>query len=252
MSQHTERFTGRAEIYERYRSRFPHAVIDLLREHCNLQPDDLIADIGAGTGMLTQLFLDNGNRVMAVEPNEEMRAACHRLHSNRARFQIVDAAAESTGLADATIDLVAAGRAFHWFDRDRALAEFKRILKPHGWLVLASTSPAREGSEAAREYEQFILSHSIDFDKVRQHFGSYDDLKPFGDTQSFAARITGEDLLTLEAFTGLIQSFSVMPMPGDPRHEPMLEAIKAYFAKWSSNGILRLATDCLVNGWRVD
>jgi ubiquinone/menaquinone biosynthesis C-methylase UbiE len=252
MSQHTQRFTGRAEIYERYRSRFPREIIDLLREHCNLQPEDLIADIGAGTGMFAELFLDNGNRVIAVEPNQEMRAACERLLSKYSRLEIVDAAAESTGLGDASVDLVAVGRAFHWFDRDRALAEFKRILKPRGWLVLASTSPAREGSEAALEYQQLILAHSIDYAQVRQHFGSYDDLKPFGDTQAFAAKIAGADHLTLESFTGLVESFSVMPLPGDAGHEPMLEAIRTYFAKWSSDGILRLETESRVNGWRVD
>jgi len=252
MGQHTQRFTGRAEIYERYRSRFPQAVIDLLREHCNLQPEDLVADIGAGTGMLAELFLDNGNHVIAVEPNAEMRTICQRLLASRDRLRIVDAAAEATGLVDGSIDLVAVGRAFHWFDRDRALVEFKRILKPHGWLMLTASSPAREGSEAALEYQQFIVSHAVDFSKVRQHFGSYDELKPFGDTQAFAATIKGEDRLTLEAFTGLIQSFSVMPLSGDARFEPMLEAINAYFAKWSSDGVLRLETECLVNGWRVD
>jgi ubiquinone/menaquinone biosynthesis C-methylase UbiE len=248
----TERFTGRADIYDRYRSRFPQAVIGLLREHCNLQPGDLVADIGAGTGMFAELFLDHGNHVIAVEPNAEMRAACRRLLSHPERLQIVDAAAESTGLAAASIDLIAVGRAFHWFDRVRALAEFKRILKPHGWLVLAATSPARESSEAAREYQQLIVSHAIDLAIVRQHFGSYDGLKPFGDTQAFAATITGEDRLTLDAFTGLIQSFSIMPLPGDTRHKPMLEAIEAYFSKWSSDGILRLETESRVNGWRVD
>jgi len=172
MGQHTERFTGRADIYERYRSRFPHEVIDLLRKHCNLQPQNLVADIGAGTGMLAELFLDNGNHVIAVEPNAEMRAACQRLLANREGLQIVDAAAEATGLADAGIDLVAVGRAFHWFDRARAIAEFKRILKPHGWLILTASSPAREGSDAALEYRQFMVSYAIDFAKVRQTLGA--------------------------------------------------------------------------------
>ena len=70
----TQRFTGRAEDYDRYRQRYPtDEILSRLREWCGLTPDWLVADIGAGTGMVAEVFLVNGNRVFAVEPNPDMR-----------------------------------------------------------------------------------------------------------------------------------------------------------------------------------
>ena len=137
MSDNTGRFTGRAEDYDRYRQRYPAVqILARLREWCGLSPQWLVADIGAGTGMLAEVFLANGNRVLALEPNADMRglmrAAFAPPHPNAAQLEVLDATAETTTLSDASVDLVAAGRAFHWFDKDRALAEFRRILVPGG------------------------------------------------------------------------------------------------------------------------
>src|SRR5580692_9769748 len=113
MTQHTERFTGRVADYERYRLRYPVEVLGTLRERCGLVREHLVADIGAGTGMLAELFLENGNAVIAVEPNDDMRAACERLAGLWPGLTVKKAAAEATGLKDASVDFIAVGRAFH-------------------------------------------------------------------------------------------------------------------------------------------
>jgi predicted RNA methylase len=101
MSQFTGRFTGKVAEYAQYRERYdPDIVLPLLREWCGLTPQWTVADVGAGTGMVGDLFRANGNRVMAVEPNAEMRAACASLHAADASFTVVDGAAEKTGLDD--------------------------------------------------------------------------------------------------------------------------------------------------------
>src|SRR5580698_6601361 len=116
----THRFTGRAEDYDRYRQRYPTAeILTRLRAWCGLQPSWLVADIGAGTGMLAEVFLYNSNRVLAIEPNRDMRdqmrfSVEQQLGQPAPQLEIIDATAEATTLADASIDLVAAGRAFHW------------------------------------------------------------------------------------------------------------------------------------------
>ena len=69
---HTERFSGRVEAYLAYRPRFPRGIITFLREHGALPEDAVVADIGAGTGMLSEIFLESGHRVIAIEPNREM------------------------------------------------------------------------------------------------------------------------------------------------------------------------------------
>ena len=104
MTEHVERFTGRVADYERYRLRYPVGVLDILRERCGLLETSLVADVGAGTGMLAELFLENGNRVIAVEPNAEMREACERLRKRYTGLTVVAAAAEATTLEDASTE----------------------------------------------------------------------------------------------------------------------------------------------------
>ena len=117
--RNTDRFTGRAEAYDRYRLRYaPEPILKLLRVWCDLQSDWPIADIGAGTGMLSEIFLANGNPVFAIEPNQEMRSVCEQLAHAHARLEVRDGTAEATGLPDASVSIVAAGRALHWFDGD--------------------------------------------------------------------------------------------------------------------------------------
>src|ERR1700722_18589347 len=114
--KHVERFSGRVTEYEKYRSRYPKAVIEILTAHCGLRREHLVADVGAGTGMLAELFLENGNAVVAVEPNDDMRSACEKLASAWPGLTVKKAAAEATRLEDTSVNLIAVGRAFHWFD----------------------------------------------------------------------------------------------------------------------------------------
>lgn len=69
------RFSDRAQDYAKYRPHYPHNVVQALRETCGLTPQHLIADVGCGPGMLAEILLDNGNSVIGVEPNAEMRRA---------------------------------------------------------------------------------------------------------------------------------------------------------------------------------
>jgi precorrin-6B methylase 2 len=66
----------------------------------------VVADIGAGTGMLAELFLGAGHRVLAIEPNEEMLAACRKLAVRCPALDVVRGSAEATTLPDACIDLI--------------------------------------------------------------------------------------------------------------------------------------------------
>lgn len=99
MSDSTRRFSSRVENYVKYRPSYPAEVVTLLAAECRLTPDALVADIGSGTGLLTELFLKRGYHVIGVEPNREMRAAGERLLANAPGFTSVDGTAEATTLA---------------------------------------------------------------------------------------------------------------------------------------------------------
>ena len=111
-------------------------MLDVLRAEAGLRPEHVVVDVGSGTGISSELFLANGNTVYAVEPNSEMRAAAEERLRGHARFQSLAGSAEQTGLPGGFADFIVAATAFHWFQTDAARAEFRRILKPEGKVVL--------------------------------------------------------------------------------------------------------------------
>jgi SAM-dependent methyltransferase len=134
----TGRFTGRADVYARFRPDYPSGALAHVVARCRLRQDSLIVDVGCGTGISTRLFAALGSKVVGIEPNDEMRAAAEARLSRAAARRIVyrKGQAESTGLQPAIADAVVAAQAFHWFEPDAALREFHRILKPGGWAIL--------------------------------------------------------------------------------------------------------------------
>ncbi len=95
------RFSDRAEDYAKYRPHYSPEVVQALQEACGLLPEHLIADVGCGPGLLAEIFLDNGNRVIGVEPNREMRLAGEDYLAAYPNFSMVDGSAEATTLPDA-------------------------------------------------------------------------------------------------------------------------------------------------------
>src|SRR6266850_4887600 len=97
----TARFSDRVEDYVRYRPGYPPEVLELLRAECGLKPANPIADIASGTGAFTRPLLENGNRVLAVEPNAGMREVGSRLLQSFAQLTSVAGTAEDTTLPSA-------------------------------------------------------------------------------------------------------------------------------------------------------
>jgi ubiquinone/menaquinone biosynthesis C-methylase UbiE len=247
-----ERFTGRAESYDLYRQRYPSEdILRLLQAWCGLQPACSIADIGAGTGMLSEVFLANGNPVIAVEPNQEMRASCERLMETWPQLDIRNGTAETTGLSDASVDIVAAGRAFHWFDIPRALTEFRRILKPDGWMVLVSLGRDKDETPQFRDYEHLLTHHGIDDNYARTGYRIHENLHELFAADHHHAEIDGQQQIDWEAFLGQTNSLSVVPQAGDPHAETFHRLLRDYFNTYASNGILTAPTKCWIDAGRL-
>jgi len=253
----TQRFTGRAEDYDRYRQRYPaEEVLTRLRAWCGLTPSWLVADIGAGTGMVAEVFLANANRVLAVEPNPDMRDHMRSFFSATPQLEVIAATAEATTLPDASVDLVAAGRAFHWFDPDRALAEFRRILKPTGWVTLVAIDRDRDSTDPAFRdqidgYEQLLTDHGTDYTSVvRSGYRIYDNMKGYFDGEFHHIQLPGTRALDWPNFRGHTMSLSVTPQPGHPGFETFEQALRLYFDTYAEAGILTLPTTCWISAGR--
>ena len=251
MADNTQRFTGKAEAYERFRERYPVAeVLTRLKDWCGLQPQWAIADVGAGTGMLAEVFLQNGNPVIAIEPNEEMRLACQRMKSRWPQLDVTEATAEATGLADTSVEMVAAGRAFHWFDTQPALAEFRRILKPGGWVALVSAGRTDADTEQAHDFERLLVERGNDLSYARATYRVHDKLEDlFIDLHQ--AEILGEQRLDWETLQGFTQSLSIVPRPGSPKFEAFEAGLRTHFEHFSHDGILTVQTTCWISAGRL-
>ena len=163
----TARFSDRVENYVKFRPGYPAELVTTLQSVVGLNPDSIVADIGSGTGILSELFLKNGNPVLGVEPNLEMREAAESLLAPYPRFMSIGSTAEATGLAPGSVDLIVAGQAFHWFDQTSTKAEFQRILRPEGgWVALIWNERQTDASPFLAAYEALLKTHGTDYEEV--------------------------------------------------------------------------------------
>ncbi len=123
-------FSSKVKDYMASRPDYPNHLFEQLQLVGSLEHGATVADIGAGTGLLTKGLLLRGYSVIAVEPNAEMRAAADGLLASFARYMSADGTAEHLPLPDSSVDLITAAQAFHWFDANAARSEFLRVLRP--------------------------------------------------------------------------------------------------------------------------
>lgn len=239
----TSRFSSRVQDYVRYRPGYPPGVISLLKRQCRLKPESLIADIASGTGLFTRLLLENGNRVLGVEPNPEMRSAGEEFLSRYPFFTSVAGTAEDTTLADESVDLVTAAQAAHWFNRRKARKEFMRILKPKGWTVLIWNERKTNTTPFLRQYEHLLLTYGTDYKEVR-HERTTDEIADFFAPSPFKTKtFSYSQECDYAALEGRLLSSSYTPQKGHRNFNPMLRELSALFTKYQTNGQVVLKYD---------
>jgi SAM-dependent methyltransferase len=244
----TKRFSERVEDYIKYRPGYPAGLFALLVKELPLTPAHVIADIGSGTGILSEVFLKNGNLVHGIEPNDGMRAAGERLLSRYANFHSIDGTAEATGLPDQSVDLVTAGQAFHWFDADAARREFARILRPGGSAVLVWNTRRLEGTPFLASYEQLVVRYGIDYQQVTARNVDDAALARFFAPGGYRRHVLANaQELDFDALKGRLLSSSYIPLPGHPRYDAMLTELARLFDAHQSAGRVRMEYDTEVN-----
>jgi SAM-dependent methyltransferase len=243
----TTRFSSRVDDYIKYRPGYPVEILDLLAEHCGLTRDSTIADIGSGTGILSKLFLDNGNTVVGVEPNKDMREASDRLLDEYALFGSLDGTAEATKLPPASVDFAIAGQAFHWFDREKARAEWLRILKPQGWGVLVWNDRRVDSTPFLVDYEAALNAFSTDYKEIN-HKNVQDEklIQPFFGGDIHQARFDNFQHFDLDGLIGRVASSSYAPERGTERFEELEALLSTLFQKYQRNGRVTFEYDTIV------
>ena len=159
----TQRFSDRVENYVRYRPSYPKEVLSILQEETEFTSASVIADVDSGTGISTKLFLENGNTVYGVEPNQKMRQAAEAFLQAYPHFRSIAGTAEATTLPDQLVDYVVAAQAFHWFNIPATRQEFARVLKPDGWVVLLWNSRRLNSTPFLQAYEALLQQYGTDY-----------------------------------------------------------------------------------------
>jgi ubiquinone/menaquinone biosynthesis C-methylase UbiE len=244
MTDPTQRFTNRVAYYHAARPRYPAALLECLQREAGLTPESIVADIGSGTGISSEIFLRHGNTVYAVEPNDAMRAEAETHYGSDPNFKSVAATAEATTLPAASVDLVAAGQAFHWFKLPETPAEFKRILKPDGYVCLFWNSRQMDSTPFLTEYEDLLKRYSVDYNEVNHRSQTREK---DADERDKIQRLFGHDNYRLFMFPnqqatdeatliGRALSSSYVPLEDHPNHAPLMAALRALFAARQQNG----------------
>lgn len=240
----TERFSDRVADYVRYRPDYPHTLLSWLQDELGVANDWHVADVGAGTGISSRMFLDAGYRVTAVEPNATMRAAMTAWLGGVDGFRAVDGSADATGLPDGGIDLVTVAQAFHWFDPGSTRREFRRILRPSGLAAIWWNSRRLAGTAFLAGYEALLQRHCTDYTDVAERHADDAQMREwFGAGLRGEARFEHRQRLDFGALRGRLLSSSYAPRPGHPGHEPMMRALRELFDTTAVSGVVEMDYD---------
>lgn len=235
------RFSNRVNDYVRYRPGYPPAMLKSLVGEFGLRAEHVVVDIGSGTGISAEVFLKNDNRVIAVEPNAEMRSAAEEILAKFAGFQSVAGTAEATTLPDRCADWAVAAQAFHWFDVDCCRAEFARILKPAGRVALI-WNDRRDDTPFLVEYQKLLYAFATDYAAVDHRQVESDGRidRFFAPTGCQRRVFDNVQVVDYEGLKGRLLSSSYVPSAGQPGHDDMLRALRALFDRFAQEGAVRL------------
>jgi ubiquinone/menaquinone biosynthesis C-methylase UbiE len=207
----TNRFSSVAQLYRQYRPTYPLELLEWIKQQIKPTSSTVVVDVGAGTGIFTRLLLDlNYAQTLAIEPNEAMR-----IESNLPDTIMKAGSAENTNLPSESVDAIFVAQAFHWFNIEKTLIEFKRISKnPETtlnvvfWNDRVLEAKSGELAEFTTELDQLYHRHAT------EEYGKMP--RPLGTTEKLAKRIpNGQhvefqhvDYLSLETLLGRAWSTS--------------------------------------------
>jgi SAM-dependent methyltransferase len=240
----TERFSSRVDDYVKYRPNYPGAVFDAIERRVREREEGrgvtlprIAADIGSGTGIFTRSLLDRGWTVHAVEPNQAMRAAAEQVLGHVPQFLSHEGTAEVTGLPDASVALVVAAQAFHWFDAARCRVEWRRILLPGG-LVSLIWNVRQLGTPFMDAYEAVLTRLLPEYSRVTQRHVDAAALAGFFGGQYESESVSHQQVFDWEGLLGRVTSSSYAPKPEHAGFDVLMRELQAVFAAHARGGVV--------------
>ena len=220
-------FNGKAQFYNS-RPKYPQECIDYLINTFGLCSNSVIADIGAGTGILTKPFLEFGCSAYAVEPNEDMFLELSKQLSQYSKVEFLKTSAEKSDIPSLSCDAVVVGTAFHWFDKDNFYTECRRILKNNKYVAVLRIA---NNTEADKQIDKIKHYSELDLNEVKQFFGDgFLEHMRFEYSQSFDE----------ERYITNLLSSATAPLPNDVSFDEYVNKCRNVFRKHFENGFAEL------------
>lgn len=240
-----ERFTGLAAAYGRARPDYPPEAFERMVD--GLPRPIRAIDVGCGTGISTRRLADFADEVVGVDPNREMLEAARRVTgehgaSGRRSIHWHCAPAEATGLPGGAFELVLSAQAFHWFDPQRALAEFARLLVPGGRAALL-WNLRDDRDPVTRAYSAITVPEAQRHLDATSLAARADTGLPLAQSPAFTnyrrVDLANEQRLDLAGVLDRAGSASYYPRSG-PARDAADQRLHGFFAEHARDGIVTL------------
>src|SRR6266704_379281 len=161
-----------------------------------------------------------------------MRQAGEEFLRTFQEFFSVAGSAEATTLAATSVDFITAGQAFNWFEPEKTRAEFRRILRPQGWVVAIWNFREME-TPFARAYEDILVKYGTDYTRVRDSYPKGHDVQRFFLCVDFLHHtVPNVQFLDWDGLAGRLRSGSYVPQEGHANFAPMMDALREPFRRY--------------------
>jgi ubiquinone/menaquinone biosynthesis C-methylase UbiE len=228
-------YSTKAEKYARFRWDYAVSAIATIINMTQMSTASTIADIGAGTGILTKHFVGKAQTIYAIEPNFELRQILTRELFQLPSISVVDGCAEATTLPDTSVDVITVAQAIHWFDPVPTRQEMMRVLKDKGWLVLLRNYGIN--SEQSAAVENFMTEeYGADFTVVTERPKEMPTRFYFGNDNFQRFVFPFAFLQGWEDFIGSLTTASFMPDEDHPLFPKLETEAKKIFSQYSDHG----------------
>ncbi|MHA1946494.1 MAG: class I SAM-dependent methyltransferase [Candidatus Hodarchaeales archaeon] len=239
----TTRFTDKAKYYHSGRPGYPKEVLTIIKNITNITANStsIIADIGSGTGKLSEIFLKYGVTVIGIEPNKAMREIAELKMKGYENYISIDGTAESTGIKDHSVDLITGGQSFHWFNLPKTRKEFQRILKPDRYVVIVWNNRKAEISQFFREYKTILNDFGTDYHEVTKAKFSNEDFSDFFGSGNYERFLCpNKQWSDFEGLRLRLLSTSYIPHEESDSYPAMIKRLKELFKKHQINKLVSL------------
>lgn len=238
------KFNKVADLYDKYRPNYPNELITDIVKKCKLDPDAIIADIGAGTGILTRKLLEQRKKIIAIEPDDDMREILVDNFRDNNNLKIMATSAEDTKIPSNTIDLITVAQAFHWFAIEEFRKECERILKPQGNIFILWNKINME-DEIVKQMKEIDYKYTQQYKEIKSVLEKEKmehAINIFFKDKEYEEIVVRNDIqYDKETFIGynLSKSYSLRSI--DNKYEEYVKSFEELFEKYQIDGVINIS-----------